>query len=49
MVPLDRGSAAHDRLVGLGYSVEWKTYPMAHAVHPHEIRDIGQWLRQRLT
>jgi phospholipase/carboxylesterase len=49
MVPLDRGSAAHRRLVELGYSAEWNTYPMAHAVHPQEIQDIGQWLRQRLT
>ena len=49
MVPLDRGSAAHARLVELGYDVEWKTYTMGHEVHAQEIRDIGGWLRQRLT
>ena len=49
MVPLDRGSAARDRLVELGYDVEWKTYTMGHEVHAQEIRDIGGWLRQRLT
>jgi phospholipase/carboxylesterase len=48
MVPPDRGEAARDRLRELGYEVEWKTYPMAHEVHPQEIQDIGAWLRGRL-
>jgi phospholipase/carboxylesterase len=28
-----------------GYPVEWRTYPMPHAVSPEEIADIGDWLR----
>ena len=31
------------------YPVTWKTYPMAHSVHPTEIRDIAQWLVARLN
>ncbi len=45
MVPLDRGAAARDRLVALGYDVAWNTYPMGHEVHPQEIQDIGAWLK----
>jgi len=29
-----------------GYVVEWRTYPMAHAVSPQEIADIAEWLRR---
>jgi phospholipase/carboxylesterase len=49
MVPLERGEQARDRLSGLDYEVEWKTYPMGHEVHPEEIRDIGAWLGRRLA
>jgi phospholipase/carboxylesterase len=46
MVPMQRGIEARDRLLGLGYTVEWRTYPMGHEVHPQEIQDIGAWLRR---
>jgi phospholipase/carboxylesterase len=29
----------------LGYRVDWREYPMPHAVCPEEIQDIGTWLR----
>lgn len=44
MVPMQRGLEARDRLLGLGYAVEWRTYPMGHEVHPQEIQDIGAWI-----
>jgi phospholipase/carboxylesterase len=44
MVPMQRGIEARDRLLGLGYAVEWRTYPMGHEVHPQEIQDIGAWI-----
>ena len=31
-----------------GYSVEWRAYPMPHAVCPEEIADIAVWLRRVL-
>jgi len=49
MVPPARGEAARDQLRELGHEVEWKTYPMAHEVHPLEIRDVGAWLPERLS
>jgi len=44
MVPLQNGERARDRLIELGYPLEWKTYPMGHEVHPGEIRDVGSAL-----
>ncbi len=49
MVPLEAGLAARDRLLELGYAVEWHTYPIAHEVGPHEIQDVGRWLGQTLA
>ena len=46
MVPMERGLEARDRLLELGYAVEWRTYPMGHEVHPQEIHDIGAWVRR---
>lgn len=46
MVPMQRGIAARDHLLDLGYAVEWRTYPMGHEVHPQEIADIGAWIRR---
>ena len=44
MVPFDGGRHAAELLESLGYDVEWHGYPMAHAVCPQEIADIGQFL-----
>lgn len=49
MVPVERGVAARDRLLELGYDVTWHTYPMEHQVHPEEIRDIGEWLAEQFA
>lgn len=43
------GHAAHDFLAACGVSVQWRDYPMAHEVLPEEIRDIADWLEQRLN
>jgi phospholipase/carboxylesterase len=48
MVLLGMGEAARDRLRGLGYEVDWHTYPMQHNVVLEEIEAIGAWLGQRL-
>ncbi len=49
MVQVSRGEAARDALVAEGYSVDYRAYPMEHQVHPDEIHDIGEWLRQVLA
>jgi phospholipase/carboxylesterase len=48
VIPLNRAVASRDRLVSLGYPVQWHTYPMAHAVCAEEIAVVSGWLRQRL-
>jgi phospholipase/carboxylesterase len=45
MIPLDRGRESRDRLLALGYRVEWHEYPMPHSVCAEEIADLSAWLR----
>ena len=42
------GRSAYQHLKQQGVTVTWQEYPMGHEVLPEEIRDIGQWLSQRL-
>jgi phospholipase/carboxylesterase len=49
VIVLSRATSSRDRLVELGYSVEWHQYTMPHSVCPEEIRDIGEWLRKVLS
>ena len=49
MVPLRAGEIARDRLIAAGHPVDWRTYPMAHEVHPLEIRDIGAAIGRMLS
>ena len=41
VVPLALGSTSRDRLIKLGYDVDWHQYPMAHSVCAEELKDIG--------
>ena len=44
VLPLAMGVSAKDQLIAAGFAVEWREYPMAHAVCPDEIGDIRRWL-----
>lgn len=48
MVGLKMGEAARVQLSGLGYSVDWHTFPMAHQVCQPEIEVVGAFLRRVL-
>jgi phospholipase/carboxylesterase len=48
MLPLQLGAWSRDVLERAGYDLTWREYPMAHAVCPEEIADIGAWLGERL-
>jgi phospholipase/carboxylesterase len=48
LIPLARGRESRDRLLGLGYPVEWREYPMPHSVCAEEIADLSAWLRGML-
>ncbi len=47
MVPATLGKASRDHLQGLGYQVEWHSYPMEHSVCMEEVLDISKWLQAR--
>jgi phospholipase/carboxylesterase len=49
IVPIDRAIASRDRLVELGYTVQWHSYPMQHSVAPEEIEQIAAFLRNVLA
>jgi len=49
VVPLSAGKMANKLLTAKNYPVQWQTYPMAHSVHPRQIRDIATWLTARLN
>jgi phospholipase/carboxylesterase len=44
VVPLPLAEHTHKQLIALNCAVNWRTYPMAHAVHPEEIEHIRAWL-----
>ncbi|HUH31990.1 MAG TPA: dienelactone hydrolase family protein [Rhodanobacter sp.] len=48
VVPMPRGAESRDLLLALGYTVDWHSYPMAHAVCAEEIADLRAWLDLRL-
>jgi phospholipase/carboxylesterase len=48
VVPLLMGAGSMTFLLGLGYAVDWRQYPMQHSVCAQEIGDIGAWLRKVL-
>jgi len=48
VIPYSLGQQSRDFLANEGYQVEWHEYPMEHAVHPEEIRDLADWLKARI-
>jgi phospholipase/carboxylesterase len=49
VVPLSLAEQSREVLQQQGYRVAWHSYPMQHAVCPDEVRDIRDWLVQRLA
>ena len=48
VVPIARAIHSRDLLASLGYAVDWREYPMPHAVCAEELEAIAAFLRQRL-
>lgn len=48
VVPEALGRRARELLSGMGYSPDYKSYPMEHAVCPSQIEDISVWLQRQL-
>lgn len=48
VVPVMLALQSRDRLQQLGYSVNWHSYPMQHALCPEELGELRDWLLKRL-
>ena len=48
MIAIEHARRSRDLLMGLGYKVDWREYPMPHSVCAQEIADIAAWLTQVL-
>ncbi len=49
VVPLSLARTSKATLTSHGYQVEWREYPMQHAVSGPEIEDIADWLEKRFV
>jgi phospholipase/carboxylesterase len=49
VIPHAAGMHSAGLLRQLGFTVDWHSYPIAHAVDAQEIVDIGDWLSQRFA
>ena len=48
VIPVVLALQSRDRLLQLGYHVNWHSYPMQHALCTQEIGDMRDWLLQHL-
>lgn len=48
VLPLALGESSLEILQSLGYTVDWREYPMQHQVCAEEIEAIGEWLQKVL-
>lgn len=48
VIPIARAEQSRALLAGLGYDVQWRTYPMPHSVCGEEIADIAAFLAKAL-
>ena len=49
VIPLDKAIKTRQGLTDLGYQIDWREYPMPHAVCAAQIEDIRTWLLKVLT
>ena len=49
VVPVELAKKSKNLLESLNYSVEWYDFPMAHGIHPEEVKVIAQWIERILS
>ena len=49
VVPYAAGKLSAQALQELGFDVQWRRYPMQHAVCAEEVRDLGDWMGARFS
>ena len=48
MIPVARAQESRDRLTKLGVSVSYREYDMQHEIRPEALRDLLQWLEEKI-
>lgn len=49
LIPLAVAEQGREQVAALGYRIEWRQYPMPHAVCAEEIADVARWLGRVLA
>ncbi|MDE2406747.1 MAG: alpha/beta hydrolase [Xanthomonadaceae bacterium] len=49
VVPPTAGEASAKAMAALGFAVQWRRYPMQHAVCAEEIAHLGDWMQARFA
>jgi phospholipase/carboxylesterase len=49
VIPVELAKKSKNLLESLNYTVEWYDYPMAHSIHPEEVKVIAQWIERILS
>jgi phospholipase/carboxylesterase len=49
VIPLAAATSSRDRLLSLGYAIEWHEYAMPHSVCGEEVEAIAAWLEKVLA
>jgi phospholipase/carboxylesterase len=49
LIPLALAEQGREQVAILGYRIEWRQYPMPHAVCAEEIADVARWLGRVLA
>ncbi len=48
VVPFELGKSSYELVKKAGYETDLKTFPMAHSLHPLQIKEISEWLQKLL-
>jgi phospholipase/carboxylesterase len=49
VIPIERATASRDRLLALGYTVQWHEYPMQHSLSAEELGEIAAFLTRTIA
>ena len=48
VLPYEMGNKTLKFLTKVGYKIDWHEYPMGHQISSDELRDLGNWMANRL-
>jgi phospholipase/carboxylesterase len=48
LIPVERAEKAAEQLDDAGLDVTFNVYPVGHGTTPQEVRDVAEWVEQRV-